>query len=953
VKTNGKRACEVCGTALSENSEFCPVCALRGAISPQTESISATSSELCFEHYTVLKNEDGTPMELGRGGMGITYKAIDTHLRCPVALKIINTQFIGDAAAGLRFLREARAAASVHHPNVATVHHLGESGGNYFYAMEFVDGETLEALLHRRGRLEIDLALEIVTQVAAGLTAIHKQHLVHRDIKPSNIMISWEEGRLENVKIIDLGLAKGVTEDTLSIAGSFIGTPTYASPEQFAGLGTDIRSDLYSLGVTLWEILSGRPPFHGSAAELMDQHQRAALPTEKLRSVPAPVIALLQVLLAKDPNQRFQTPAQSQQAVARVREAFASGSGLTADELKSASEPTVARSPKGKRKKQPIPWLLGSGLCLAILLIAWFFASSHLGLFNQRATQAAPTEKSIAVLPFDDISPNKDDAYFADGVQDEILNNLAKIAQLKVISRTSVMKYRAGTERDLRQIASALGVANVLEGTVRRDGNHVRVSTELIDARKDNTIWADSYDRDLSDIFAIQSEISHTIADKLTAALSVEERRRIDNRPTSDLAAYDLYLKAKEFIDVSYIFKNPLPTGNSQERLLDVLSLLEHAVELDPKFALAYCTAAKANAWLYLAYDTTPARRSLGDEAVANALRLQPELPEAHLAYARQLYVCYRDYDRARVQLAIAKRGLPNDSEALELEAFMDRRQGDYEKAIEKLYAAIALDPRNPTTELANTLWMNRQFSAAERQFDRTIELAPDRPMLNVFKAFFVTFVMTGNSTALHSALAALPESMAEQRDVLTWRLTSALYDRDWQLATQLVEKMKGGDDDGGWFFIFRPVPVDCYLILIDRFRGGQSDVDANPHFAKAREQLNQKVQLSGEDAVQLSNLALIDAMLGKKEEPIIEAKHAAEMLPMSKDAMDGANVLYNLAVVYAWTSQLDLAFETMIPLTKAPSGIFYGDLKRCPFWDPLRKDPRFDKLLAELAPRD
>ncbi|MFY9986868.1 MAG: serine/threonine-protein kinase [Chthoniobacterales bacterium] len=297
--TPAKRACSVCGTLLAGDSAYCPVCALRGAVETQSDSISATSSELRFEHYQVLRNQAGKPLELGHGGMGVTYEAIDTHLGCPVALKIISAQLLGNESARSRFLREARAAASVHHPNVATVHHLGESGGNYFYAMEFVDGETLEAFIHHRGGLEVALALEILTQVAAGLTAIHKQHLVHRDIKPSNIMLTWDEGRLENVKIIDLGLAKGVTEDTLSIAGSFIGTRTYASPEQFAGLGTDIRSDLYSLGVTLSEMLSGKPPFQGSAAELMDQHQRAALPIEKLRNVPGPVIALLQVLLAR------------------------------------------------------------------------------------------------------------------------------------------------------------------------------------------------------------------------------------------------------------------------------------------------------------------------------------------------------------------------------------------------------------------------------------------------------------------------------------------------------------------------------------------------------------------------------------------------------------------------------------------------------------------------------
>jgi len=380
VKTESKRACEVCGTALSQNSDFCPVCALRGAVSPETESLSAVSSELCFEHYQVLKKEDGTPIELGRGGMGVTYKAIDTHLRCPVALKIISAQLIGNESARSRFLREARAAASVCHPNVATVHHLGESGGNYFYAMEFVNGETLEALIHRRGRLDIDLALEIVTQVAAGLTAIHKQRLVHRDIKPSNIMLTWEEGRLENVKIIDLGLAKGVTEDTLSIAGSFIGTPTYASPEQFAGLGTDIRSDVYSLGVTLWEMLSGKPPFQGSAAELMDQHQQAAPHLVKLRNIPEPIMALLDLLLAKDPSQRFQNPAQLQKATTKVRGAIGSGLRLTADELRSTADQATQNLSKRKPRRQAVRWLLGAGLCLAAVAIAWFFFSPYRGV---------------------------------------------------------------------------------------------------------------------------------------------------------------------------------------------------------------------------------------------------------------------------------------------------------------------------------------------------------------------------------------------------------------------------------------------------------------------------------------------------------------------------------------------------------------------------------------------
>ena len=318
--------------------------------------------------------------------MGVTYKAFDVHLQCPVALKLINGRFIGDASARHRFVREARAAASVRHANVASVFHLGESGGNYFYAMEFVDGETLAKVIQHSGRIEPDMALEVAVQVALGLTAIQKQHLVHRDIKPSNIMVSLEEGRVEGVKIIDLGLAKGVKEDSISSAGGFTGTPGYASPEQFAGLGTDIRSDLYSLGITLWEMLSGKPPFQGSAAELMDQHQHAALPIEKLRNVPAPIIALLEVLLAKDPNQRFQNPAEFQQALPIVQQAMASGSPLSPKELRSAGDQIAVQSPKRKPRKPAFRWLLALRLmrfCITDCWVSFPFPSWRIFLYHR------------------------------------------------------------------------------------------------------------------------------------------------------------------------------------------------------------------------------------------------------------------------------------------------------------------------------------------------------------------------------------------------------------------------------------------------------------------------------------------------------------------------------------------------------------------------------------------
>jgi serine/threonine protein kinase len=581
--------------------------------------------------------------------MGVTYRALDVQLQRPVALKIINAKFIGDASARQRFVREARAAASVRHQNVASVYHLGEIGGDYFYAMEFVEGETLASVIQHAGRLNTDPALEITAQVAAGLEAIHEQHLVHRDIKPSNIMVSLKEGQLKSVKIIDLGLAKGVAEEgSISAAGSFAGTPGYASPEQFAGVGVDIRSDLYSLGIVLWEMLSGSLPFQGTNSELIYQHQHTALPIESLDRVPQQVVSLVEILLEKDPAERFQTPDDLLKAL--VADSLDSGHRLTKEGLRakvagavSQKRLTLLSTAQRNKRRRLLVWL---ALIPAVgaLLVGQFF------LFNRRPFETATlVENGVAVLPFDNLSSNKDDGYFADGVQDEIHNNLAKIAQLKVISRTSVMQYRGEAKRDLRHIANALGVANVLEGTVRREGNRVRVSTELVDARKDQTIWADSYDRDLTGIFAIQSDVAQAIAGKLAATLSPAEKKSIETKPTDNLEAYDLYLRAKEsLVNIRIGFIEDV-----RKPLVDAIALLDRAIDVDPKFTLAYCRLAEAHDHLYYLYDHTPEQRNLADAAISRALASEPHLPEVQLIYAEHLYYAFRDYGRAREHLAI------------------------------------------------------------------------------------------------------------------------------------------------------------------------------------------------------------------------------------------------------------------------------------------------------------
>lgn len=651
--TEQKRLCPDCGTKVPTNSPagLCPVCLLRGATRQEIplvydggHRILPGPEERIFEHYEILMGENGSLQELGRGAMGVTYKALDINLGRPVALKLLNSRLLEDEPARQRFLREARAAARVRHPNVASVFHLGSRGREFFYAMEFVEGQSLAEHIKRHGRLDAKLALEITAQVAAGLAAIHKEHLVHRDIKSSNIMLSPKEGGGYVARIIDLGLAKAVEElpkeAALSNANAFLGTPHFASPEQCSGAELDIRSDLYSLGVTLWEMVAGAVPFTGSATQVMSQHLTAPLPLEKLKGVPNSLVGLLKSLLQKDPQKRPQDPSEVQTAVEKIAQS------------RTERNPFSGLLPRSVFRRRSLVILSVIAVLAAVgatlVIFRPFIQSVPSGLLSAGAA-SGETEKGIAVLPFENLSADQGSGYFADGIQDDLLTDLAKISALKVISRTSVMQFRAADTRNLREIAGALGVANLLEGTIRKAGNRVRISTRLIRANTAETLWAESYDRDLTDIFAIQSEIAQTIANRLRAKLSPAEKKIIWERPTDDLVAYDLYLQAKATATF-------LAVGDQREDMFKQVSLLTEATQRDPGFALAYCLLARANDYLYVFfYDHTPERRKQAEAAINQAMRVRPDLAEPRLALAHHLRVVDNDYERARTQIAIAQ----------------------------------------------------------------------------------------------------------------------------------------------------------------------------------------------------------------------------------------------------------------------------------------------------------
>ncbi|MEY2602223.1 MAG: eukaryotic-like serine/threonine-protein kinase, partial [Verrucomicrobiota bacterium] len=575
--------CSTCHESLNPKGE-CLVCLLRGGLDEGAQDNGAAAprqseaaTDYVFGDFEIARREDGSFWELGSGAMGVTYRAVDKVLHRTVALKVIETTAaVGNSqAVRERFLREARAAAALKHPNVAGIFQFGASPeiDRCYYAMELVEGETLEALVRRDGPLKVELALEIALQVTRALIGAAARGLVHRDLKPGNIMLAHSEAATAEmeVKVIDFGLAKitNAVAETELTHGGFIGTPSFASPEQFGSAPADARSDIYSLGVTLWYALTGGVPYPGKTIEeIRDRHQHSNLPVEQLaeRKIPTPLIDMLRRTLALDPTQR---PASAREMLAALESCRSS----------LASPRAFIRRERGRR--------------LAALIATLAIVAAIPGAFllsRQRARIAANAamslaEKSIAVLPFDNLSKDEANTNFAAGVQDELLSDLSKIAELKVISRTSVMRYKNSLERNLHDIGQALGVTHIVEGSVQLAGNRVRVNAQLIDTRTDAHLWANTYDGELVDIFGIQSEIAQRIADQLRAKISPTEKAAILEQPTTDLTAYALYTEARASVVWADWKKERV-----KPRLLE---LLREAIRRDPNFVLAYCFLAE------------------------------------------------------------------------------------------------------------------------------------------------------------------------------------------------------------------------------------------------------------------------------------------------------------------------------------------------------------------------
>jgi TolB-like protein/class 3 adenylate cyclase/Tfp pilus assembly protein PilF len=590
-------------------------------------------------------------------------------------------------------------------------------------------------------------------------------------------------------------------------------------------------------------------------------------------------------------------------------------------------------------------------IIVAIAVVAAFSIFSHrptaklvstAGTKNALSTLPAVPEKSIAVLPFTNMSTNQENAFFADGVQDEILTDLAKIADLKVISRTSVMQYKDAATHDVREIGKQLGVAHVLEGSVQRAGGKVRVIAQLIDARNDVHLWANSYDRDLADVFAIQSEIAKSIADQLQAKLSPAEKASIEKPPTTDLQAYDLYTQAK-----SLLASISLGT-RTKDNLLEAVRLLDQAVKRDPLFLRAYCQLAYAHDNLYLlGYDHTPARRALADTAVQNALRLSPDSGEAHLARAENLYRGYLDYDGALAELATAQRTSPNDPRVSELIGYIDRRQGRHEEGVRNLQKALELDPRNVylLQQISFSYKFVRRYPEEAATLDRALAILPKDIDTRVARAF-VELEWRADPRPLHATVESiLSENRGAAEDIADNWVTLALCERDASAAERALAAL--GENS----FVQDAVHLSRSFGEGLVARMTHDDAKARAAFTAARDRQAQAVKEQPAYGPAICTLGLIDAALGRKEEALREGRRAVELVPVTKDAINGVHMIEYLAIIAAWTGEKDLAFEQLAMAARLPSRVNYGQLKLHPFWDPLRGDHRFDQIVASLAP--
>jgi TolB-like protein len=929
------RFCRKCGARFFADApqEFCSACLLESGLFSEDDeeaigSESAANSRLQnsqatrlgrrladFGDYELLE-------EMGRGGQGIVYRARQKSLNRTVALKIVGLGQWATKTHLKRFHLEAEAAASLDHPCIVPIYEIGERDGSCYFSMKLIEGEPLDVEVERKQNPR--WAASLIARLARTVHYAHERGVLHRDIKPGNILVDAKG----QPHLTDFGLARLVeTTESVTRTREMLGTPSYMAPEQADDQTDRITNatDVYGLGAVLYHLLTGHPPFVGGTPY---QTIRLLLETEPRHprlwnpKLDRDLSTICLKCLEKDPQRRYPTALGLAEDLERW---------LRHEPIQARHITMLARGRKWVRRNPAVAGLLASLVALATAtgVIIWKSELFH-----------TPSATGIAVLPFGNLSPEKEDASLADGVQDDILTKLAKVAGLKVISRTSVMEYRG--KRNIRQIGEALRVSHVLEGSVRKTGARVHMNAQLIDTRTDTHVWAEQYDFDLNDLFVIQSEIAKKVAGQLNAKMSAAESLAIEQPITTNLAAFDLYARAKNLL----LWVGS--TTGGEAKLLQAVDLLNQAVARDPSFFQAYCELAYAHDLLYFFRDDhTPTRLALAEQAIKAAFRLRPDSGEAHLAAAENFYRGHLNYKAALAELEIAGQKLPNSARIFEMKGYIQRRQGRWEESTRNLERALDLDPRNffALRQIAISYGHQRRYADAASALNRAIAVEPN--VINQLARAFVELDWKADTSELHQAIDSIrsknPSALPSIAD--TW-LLCALTERDTVTAENALNALGETPLSDDVVQFTRPFVEG----LIARMT--KDDEKAKSAFTVARAEQEKIVSAQPSYGPALCVLGLIDAALGRKDEALQEGRRAVELVPIEEDAINGQAMNQYFAMIAAWAGEKELACKKLGAAMQRPNSLSYGQLKLLPFWDPLRGDPCFEKIVASLAPK-
>jgi serine/threonine protein kinase/Tfp pilus assembly protein PilF len=915
--------CPKCQHENPDDTLFCGKCGTQ-IPSPEKAEVTVTLETPKEEltRGTTLANRYEIIEELGKGGMGRVYRVEDTKLKQEVALKLIKPEVAKDKKTIERFRNELKLARNIRHKNVCGMFDLGEVKGTHFITMEYIRGEDLKSFIYRSGQLAVGTAIRIAKQVCEGLSEAHRLGVVHRDLKSNNIMIDREG----NVRIMDFGIARSLEAKGITGAGVMIGTPEYMSPEQVEGKEVDRRSDLYSLGVILYEMVTGGVPFEGDTPFSVGVRQKSEIPKDPKElnvQIPDNLSGLILRCLEKEKDKRYQSAEEILHDLEDIKKEIP----------ETRHSPIPKKPPALKRLWRPLrkSWILVA----VLFFLALVLASAYLFFWREKPA-AASGKTMLVVLPFENLGTQEDE-YFADGITEEITSRLASFEELGVISRHSAVQYKR-TAKTIKQIGNELDVDYVLEGTVRWDKSgggkgRVRVTPQLIRVSDDTHIWAEAYEQELEGIFSVQSRIAEQVISQLNITLLTPRPKGEEAPPTGNMDAYQAYLRGLQVAEQEMY--------SPETRQLEV-QMFKRAVELDPSFALAYARLSRAHSSMVnLGFDRSGERVRMARQAADKALELQPELPEAQLALGYYYYYALLDYDRALEVLSDIESRLPNAVEILMAKGYILRRMGAWEESSHYLMQALKLSPRDAGLmgQLGVTLMNMRRYDDALEYINRSIVLTPDDRGSYLYKAMLYIYGF-GDLEKSRTVLKAMPQ----RKDSISqyfWFLQH-LWERNYNEALENIASMPRD--------IFESQtqiePKQGFQGLVYYLMGERER--SREAYEAALATLVREAEKSPEDFRIHMALGRVHAGLGNKEQAIKEGKRGVELLPVSKNALHGPYQVMYLAHIYTMVGEQSAALDQLEYLMSISCSFSVHYLRIDPELDPLRDNPRFKRLLEQ-----